>query len=40
MDSLGNIVVEAINLNIDDQIEIQIIVSGTIYEAEFGESAS
>jgi hypothetical protein len=34
MDSFGNIVVEAINLNIDDQIEIQIIVSGTIYDTE------
>jgi hypothetical protein len=34
MDSFGNIVVEAINLNSDDQIEIQIIVSGTIYDTE------
>ena len=37
MDQFGNIIVDAINLNSDDQIEIQIIVSGTIYEAELGE---
>jgi hypothetical protein len=34
MDSFGNIVVDAINLNSDDQIEVQIIVSGTIYDTE------
>jgi hypothetical protein len=34
MDSFGNIIVEAINLNSDDQIEIQIVVSGTIYDTE------
>jgi hypothetical protein len=34
MDLFGNIVVEAINLNSDDQIEVQIIVSGTIYDTE------
>jgi hypothetical protein len=36
----GNLVVEAVNLEIDEQIEIEITVSGTIYEAEFGEIIS
>ena len=36
----GNLVIEAINLELDEQIEAEITVSGTIYEAEFGESNS
>jgi len=36
----GNLVIEAINLELDEQIEAEITVSGTIYEAEFGESTS
>jgi LysM repeat protein len=36
----GSLVVEAVNLEIDEQIEIEITVSGTIYEAEFGEIIS
>jgi hypothetical protein len=36
----GNLVIEAINLEIDEQIEVEITVSGTIYEAEFGEITS
>ena len=36
----GNLVIEAVNLEIDEQIEIEITVSGTIYEAEFGEITS
>ena len=34
MDASGNIVVESINLKADEQLEIQIAVSGTIYETE------
>ena len=36
----GNLVIEAVNLDIDEQIEVEITVSGTIYEAEFGEIIS
>jgi hypothetical protein len=36
----GNLIVEAVNLEIDEQIEIQIARSGTIYEAEFNEGVS
>jgi hypothetical protein len=36
----GNIIIEAINLEIDEQIEVEVTVSGTIYEAEFGEIIS
>jgi hypothetical protein len=36
----GNMIVEAINLEIDEQIQIEITTSGTIYEAEFGEVTS
>jgi hypothetical protein len=36
----GNLIIEAINLELDEQVEAEITVSGTIYEAEFGESAS
>jgi len=36
----GNLIIEAVNLELDEQIEAEITVSGTIYEAEFGESAS
>ena len=36
----GNLVIEAVNVEEDEQIEIEITVSGTIYEAEFGEITS
>lgn len=36
----GNLIVEAVNLDIDEQIEIQIARSGTIYETDFNEGAS
>lgn len=32
----GDLVIEAVNLQNDEQIEIQILVNGTIYEAELG----
>jgi len=37
VDANGNLVIDSINLNADEQVEIQISVSGTIYEAEFGD---
>jgi LysM repeat protein len=36
----GNLIIEAVNLEIDEQIEVEVTVSGTIYEAEFGEIVS
>lgn len=36
--STGDLIVELINLEPDEQIEVEIRVSGTIYEAEFNES--
>jgi hypothetical protein len=36
----GNLIIEAVNLEIDEQIEVEVTVSGTIYEAEFGEIIS
>ena len=40
VDSVGNLVIDSINLNADEQVEIQVTVSGTIYEAEFGVTIS
>jgi hypothetical protein len=40
VDSNGNLVIDSINLNADEQVEIQVTVSGTIYEAEFGATIS
>jgi alpha-L-arabinofuranosidase len=37
-DSTGDLIIELINLEPDEQIEVQISLSGTIYEAEFNES--
>lgn len=36
----GDLVVEAVNLESDEQIEIQIATSGTIYETDFNEGVS
>jgi len=36
----GSMIVEAVNLEVDEQIQIEITTSGTIYEAEFGEVTS
>lgn len=36
----GNLIVEAVNLESDEQIEIQIARSGTIYETDFNEGVS
>jgi len=36
----GNLVIEVVNLELDEQVEIQIATNGTIYEIEFNEGAS
>jgi hypothetical protein len=36
----GDLVVELVNLNSDEQVEVQISLSGTIYEAYLGEATS
>ena len=41
LDSLtGSLVIETVNMENDEQIEVEITVSGIIYEAEFGEVVS
>lgn len=39
-ESTGDLVIEFININNDEQIEVQITTDGTIYEADLGEIAS
>lgn len=39
-ESTGDIIIELINLNSDEQVEIQITVGGTIYEADLGDYIS
>jgi hypothetical protein len=36
----GDLIIETINMNNDEQIEVQIAINGTIYEANFGETVS
>ena len=36
----GDLIIELINLNSDEQVEVQISLSGTIYEAYLGEATS
>jgi len=40
MDTSGNIVVETVNLAPDEQVEVQIFIGGTIYEAELQDETS
>ena len=40
INSAGELIIELINLNSDEQVEIQIALSGTIYEANLGDYAS
>jgi hypothetical protein len=40
LNALGDLVIEFINLNPDEQVETQISVSGTIYEADLGDYTS
>jgi hypothetical protein len=39
-ENTGNLIIETENIEIGEEIEVQITSSGTIYEAEFGESNS
>ena len=36
----GDLIIETINMNNDEQIEVQVGINGTIYEANFGETVS
>jgi hypothetical protein len=36
----GDLIIETVNMNNDEQVEIQIAINGTIYEANFGETVS
>jgi hypothetical protein len=36
----GDLIIETINMNSDEQIEVQVAINGTIYEANFGEITS
>lgn len=38
--SAGDLIIELVNLSSDDQVEVQISLSGTIYEAYLGEATS
>ena len=39
-ENTGNLIIEAENIEIGEEVEVQITSGGTIYEAEFGESNS
>jgi murein DD-endopeptidase MepM/ murein hydrolase activator NlpD len=39
-ETTGDLIVEAVNMNPDEQLEVQISINGTIYEANFGEITS
>ena len=39
-EATGDLIIETINMNTDEQIEVQIAINGTIYEANFGEITS
>jgi hypothetical protein len=36
----GDLIIETVNMNNDEQIEVQVAINGTIYEANFGETVS
>jgi hypothetical protein len=36
----GDLIIETVNMNNDEQVEVQIAINGTIYEANFGETVS
>ena len=36
----GDLIIETVNMNNDEQLEIEIAINGTIYEANFGETVS
>lgn len=39
-EATGDLIIETINMNTDEQIEVQVAINGTIYEANFGEITS
>lgn len=39
-ETTGDLIVETVNMNPDEQLEVQIAINGTIYEANFGEITS
>ena len=39
-EATGDLIIETVNMNNDEQIEVQIAINGTIYEANFGETVS
>jgi hypothetical protein len=39
-EATGDLIIETINMNSDEQIEVQVAINGTIYEANFGEITS
>ena len=39
-EATGDLIIETVNMNNDEQIEVQIAINGTIYEANFGENVS
>jgi len=39
-EATGDLIIETININNDEQIEVQVAINGTIYEANFGEITS
>jgi hypothetical protein len=39
-DAFGDLIIELVNLNSDEQVDVQISLSGTIYEAYLGEATS
>jgi len=36
----GDLIIETVNMNTDEQLEVQVAINGTIYEANFGEITS
>ena len=40
LNATGDLIIELINVNPDEQVETQISVSGTIYEADLGDYTS
>ena len=39
-ETTGDLIIETVNMNPDEQLEVQISINGTIYEANFGEITS
>jgi hypothetical protein len=39
-EATGDLIIETVNMNNDEQLEVQVAINGTIYEANFGEITS